>query len=144
MKFPVVTNGGCHAFGFWLDEQATEESTIGKHFALLPNPVKVYFGSIIKDNKIPLVVPVEELSSGWQNGHVLFTFTNEHCDKLDELSDDFRKELNIAESYAEESGMESESNDDGDQQPDIPEVEITAMEHRGRVMTNAGGKVLTS
>ena len=106
--------------------------------------MKVYFGSIIKDNKIPLVVPVEELSSGWQNGNVLFTFTNEYCDKLDELSDAFRRELNVAESDAEESDMESESNDDGDQQPEIHEVEITAMEHRRRVMRNAEGQVLTS
>ena len=59
---------------------------------------------------------------------MLFTFTNEYCDKLDELSDPFRRELNIAESDAEESDMESESNDDGDQQPEIHEVEITAME----------------
>ena len=101
-------------------------------------------GIIIKDNKILLVVPVEELSSGWQNGHELFTFTNECRDKLDELSDAFRKELNIAESDAEESDMEPESNDGGDQQPDIHEVKITAMEHRGRVMRNAEGQVLTS
>ena len=75
---------------------------------------------------------------------MLFTFTNEYRDKLDELSDAFRKELNIAESDAEESDMEPESNDGGDQQPDIPEVKITAMEHRGRVMRNAEGQVPTS
>lgn len=68
---------GCHVFGFWLNEQAASKDSIpGKHFSLLPNPVKVYFGSIIKDNKIPVVVLVEELSSGWQSGNVLFTFTN--------------------------------------------------------------------
>lgn len=66
---------GCHVF--WLNEQAASKDSIpGKHFSLLPNPVKVYFGSIIKDNKIPVVVLVEELSSGWQSGNVLFTFTN--------------------------------------------------------------------
>ena len=75
---------------------------------------------------------------------MLFTFTNEYRDKLDELSDAFRKELNIAESDAEERDMEPESNDGGDQQPDIPEVKITAMEHRGRVMKNGEGQVLTS
>lgn len=58
---------------------------------------------------------------------MLFTFTNEYCDKLDELSDAFRKELNIAESDAEESGMEPG--------PMIMVINNqTAMEHRGREM----------
>ena len=69
---------GCHVFGFWLneqEEQSNDESQSGKHFSLLSNPVKVYYGCIIKDNKIPVVLPVEKLSSGWQNGHVMYTFT---------------------------------------------------------------------
>ncbi|KAJ7387572.1 hypothetical protein OS493_000906 [Desmophyllum pertusum] len=86
---------GCQIFGFWLNEHTSDESTSGKHFTLLPDSVKVYFGSIIKDNKIPVVVPVEELNSDWQNGHVVYTFTNEYCNKLDELSNDFRRELNL-------------------------------------------------
>jgi len=68
---------------------------------------------------------------------VLFTFTNEYCDKLDELSDAFRKKLNIAESDAEESDMEPG--------PMIMVINNqTAMEHRGRVMRKAEGQVLTS
>ena len=82
----------------------------------MPNPVKIYFGSIIKDNKISVVVPVEELSSGWQSGNVLFTFTNEYCTTLDELSFNYRSELDIAQSNVEESDVDSESEDDSVQQ----------------------------
>lgn len=58
---------GCHVFGFWLNEQAaSKESILGKHFSLLPNPVKIYFGSIIKDNKISVVVLVEFRLAKWK------------------------------------------------------------------------------
>ena len=55
------------------NEHISDESTSAKHFTLPPDSVKVYFGSIITDNKFPVVVPVEELNSGWQNGHVIYT-----------------------------------------------------------------------
>lgn len=127
----------CHVFGYWLNEQAaSKESILGKHFSLLPNPVKIYFGSIIKDNKISVVVPVEELSSGWQSGNVLFTFTNEYCTKLNELSFNYRGELDIAQSNVEESDLDSESEDDSVQQSVIHEMELTAMEQRRRVVRN--------
>lgn len=133
---------GCQVFGFWLNEHISEESTSAKHYTLLPDSVKVYFGSIIKDNKIPVVVPVEELNSDWQNGHVVYTFTNEYCSKLDELSDAFRRELNLVESNVEDTDVDSQS--DGDQQIDVHEVELTAMQHRRSVVRNVDGQVLTS
>ena len=106
--------------------------------------MKVYFGSIIKDNKIPEIVPVEELNSNWQNGHVVNTFTNEYCNKLDDLSNAFRRELNLVESGVEESDVDSDSDDDGGQQRDVHEVELTAIQHRRRVVRNIEGQVLTS
>ena len=61
---------------------------------------------LIKDNKSPAAVPVEELNSDWQNGHVVYTFTiNEYCNKLDALSDAFRQELNLVELGVEESDV---------------------------------------
>nr|KAJ7387581.1 hypothetical protein OS493_000915 [Desmophyllum pertusum] len=135
---------GCQIFGFWLNEHTSDESTSGKHFTLLPDSVKVYFGSIIQDNKITVVVPVEELNSDWQNGHVVYTFTNEYCNKLDELSNAFRRELNLVESGVEESDVDSDSDDDDGQHSHIHEVELTAMQHRRRMMRNVEGQVLTS
>ena len=61
-------------------------------------------------------MPVEELSSVWQNGHVVYTFTNEYCNKLDELCNVFGEELNLVESGLGESDMHSDSDDDGGQQ----------------------------
>ena len=133
---------GCQIFGFWLNEHTSDESNSAKQFTLLPDSVKVYFGSVIKDSNIPVVVPVEELNSDWQNGHVVYTFANEYCNKLDELSDAFRQELNSLQSGVEES-EDSDSND-GDQQTDVHEVELTAMHHRRRVLRNVDGQVLTS
>lgn len=57
---------GCYVFGFWLNEQVvSKEFFFGRYFLLLFNFVKIYFGSIIKDNKILVVVLVEELSLDW-------------------------------------------------------------------------------
>ncbi len=56
---------------------------------------KVYFGSIVKENQIPVVIPVEKLSSNWQNGNILYAFTNEYCCKLDMMSDEFRGKLGL-------------------------------------------------
>lgn len=42
-------------FGFWLNEHTYDESTSANHLTLLPDSVKVYFGSIIKDNKFQLL-----------------------------------------------------------------------------------------
>ena len=65
---------GCHVFGFWLDELATP----GRQFVLLSPPVRVYYGSIIKtEDQTPLVIPVQELTSGWQSGH-LSLFAQSH------------------------------------------------------------------
>ena len=72
----------------------------------------------------------------------MYTFTNEYCSKVDELSDVFRRELNLVESNVEDTDVDSDS--DGDQQIDIHEVELTAMQHRRRVVRNVDGQVLTS
>lgn len=58
--------------------------------ALLSTPVKVYYGSIIKDDNTPLVIPVEELNSGWQSGHVMYASTDEYCLQLDKMSDAYQ------------------------------------------------------
>ena len=89
-------------------------------------------------------MPIEELNSGWQNGHVVYTFTVDYCNKLDELSDAFRRELNLVESDVGGSDVDSESNDDGEEQTDVHEVEVTTMQHRRRVARNVDGQVLTS
>ena len=123
-------------------EETTGESTSEKHFSLLSNPVKVYYSSVIKDRKIPVVFLVEALSSGWQNGHVTYTFTSQYSSKPDDLSDAFRGELNLVDSNAEESDTDSDSDDGGQQS----EVELTALAllHRRRVVRNVVGQVLTS
>lgn len=40
-----------------------------------------------------------------------------------------------------ESDVDSDSNDDDDQQTDVHEVELTAMQHRRRVVRNVDGQV---
>ena len=125
-------------FGFWLDEKETEDDSIpGRHFALLSTPVKVYYGSIIKDDNTPLVIPVEELNSGWQGGHVMYAFTDKYCLRLDEMSDAYQRYL---------TGLNDETSEDDEheQQTDVHEVELTAMQHRRRVVRNAEGQILTS
>lgn len=46
----------------------------------------------------------------------MYTFTNEYCNKLDELCNVFGEELNLVESGLGESDMHSDSDDDGGQQ----------------------------
>ena len=134
---PLTKNRpGCRIFGFWLDEKENEDDSIpGRHFALLSTPVKVHYGSIIKDDNAPLVIPVEELNSGWQSGHVMYAFTDEYCLWLDEMSDAYQRHL---------TGLTEETSDDEhEQQTEVHEVEHTAMQHR-RVVRNAEGQTLTS
>ena len=134
---PLTKNRpGCRIFGFWLDEKENEDDSIpGRHFALLSTPVKVHYGSIIKDDNAPLVIPVEEFNSGWQSGHVMYAFTDEYCLWLDEMSDAYQRHL---------TGLTEETSDDEhEQQTEVHEVEHTAMQHR-RVVRNAEGQILTS
>ena len=76
---------GCHVFGFWLDEEGSEEDNC-RYFHLLSTSVKVYFGSIIKNFGTLVVIPVGEIVSGWRNGRISYAFTVEYCMKLDNLS----------------------------------------------------------
>lgn len=110
---------------------------------LLSQPVKVYYGSIIKtEDCIPMVIPVGEFTSGWKSGHVSNVFSEEHCLKLDSMSHAHRSNLTafLEESYdLGDSEPEDESG-----QTEIHEVELTAMQHRRRVVRNPGGQILTS
>ena len=100
-----------------------------------------YYRSIIKDNNTPLVIPVEELNSGWQSGHVMYAFTDEYCLRLDEMPDAYQRHLI---GLTEETSEDSESDDEHEQQTEVHEVELTAMQHRKRVVRNAEGQILTS
>ena len=103
--------------------------------------MKVHDGSIIKDDNTPLVIPVEELNSGWQSGHVMYAFTDEYCLWLDEMSDAYQRHLT---GLIEETSEDSESDDEHEQQTEVHEVEIRAIQHRRRVVRNAEGQILTS
>ena len=65
----------CNVFGFWLEQQQIsqriEEAGSGMHFRLTSEPVKIYYGSIVKEKDLPTVIPVEKLSSDWRNDSVL-------------------------------------------------------------------------
>lgn len=102
---------------------------------------QVYYGSIIKDDNTPLVIPVEELNSGWLGGHVMYAFTDKYCLRLDEMSNAFQSYLT---GLNEETSEDLESDDEHEQQTDVHEVELTAMQHRRRVVRNAEGQILTS
>ena len=95
---------GCHVFGFWLDEQGRSDGDC-RYFNLLPTPVKVYFGSIVKNGGTPVMIPASEIVSGWQDGRVSYAFTMEYCMKLDELSDIHRT---VIEGFSEMDDSESD------------------------------------
>ncbi|CAB3978287.1 Hypothetical predicted protein [Paramuricea clavata] len=136
---------GCHVFGFWLAEKDTIDMSVsGKHYSLLPQSVKTYFGTIIKDNNnVPLVIPVEELNSGWQNGQVVYAFTEEYCRTLDLISHSFRKGLHAADNNEEDGASDLEADEDDRQPPDIHEVELMAMQRR-RVVCGVEGQIFSS
>ena len=139
---------GCHVFGFWLAEKdSTNLSEPGKHFSLLSQSVKIHFGTVIKDDKkIPLVIPVEKLSSGWQNGYVVYVIAEEYCRTQDSMSDSFRKDLGRM-NLNDENGngdVGSESNEEDEEQTEIHEMELTALRRRRRTVRNAEGQILAS
>lgn len=77
---------GCYGFGFWFDEKEIEDDFIlGRYFVLLLILVKVYYGSIIKDDNILLVIFVEEFNFGWLGGYVMYVFIDKYCLRFDEM-----------------------------------------------------------
>ena len=139
---------GCHVFGFWLAEKgSTNLSEPGKHFSLLSQSVKIYFGMVIKDDKkIPLVIPVEKLSSGWQNGYVVYVIAEEYCRTQDSMSDSFWKDLG-GMNLNDENGngdVGSESSEEDEEQTEIHEMELKALRHRRRTVRNAEGQILAT
>ena len=99
---------GCHVFRFWLDEQGRSDRDC-RYFNLLPTPVKVYFGSIVKNGGTPVMIPASEIVSGWRDGRVSYAFTMEYCMKLDELCDIHRT---VIEGFSEMDDSESESDEE--------------------------------
>ncbi|CAB4041743.1 Hypothetical predicted protein, partial [Paramuricea clavata] len=137
---------GCHVFGFWLAEEDTIDMSVsGKDYSLLTQSVKTYFGTIIKDNNnVPLVIPVDELKSGWQNGQVVYAFTEEYCRTLDFISDSLRKGRHAADNNEEDGASDLEADEDDGQPPDIHEVELMAMQRRRRVVRDVEGQIFSS
>ena len=111
---------------------------------MLPAPVKVYYGRVIKEGKVPSVIPVEDLTSGWQQGQVFYAFSKEFRLKLDEMSSACKRHLAGLAEDPNEPVLEPEPEDDCEQQPDVPEVEPLAMQHRRRILRNTEGQILTS
>ena len=88
------------------------------------------------------MITVEELTSGWQSGHLTYAFSEEYCLTLDNMSDAHQRNLTA---FLEESD-DSDDSEPGDEsgQTAIHEVELTAMQHRRRVLRNPDGQTLTS
>ena len=112
----------------------------------MSNPVKVYFGSIVKNGGIPLLIPANEITTGWQDGKVSYAFSNEYCSKLDHLSDQHRLSLesNIHDTEESDSANENEGEDgEDDNNDEHHDVELTLLT-RKRVIRNSEGNRITS
>ncbi len=139
------TGNACVVYGFWLDEQQSKDDC--RIFSLMSNPVKVYFGSVVKNAGTPLLIPASEITTGWQGGQVSYAFSNEYCSRLDHLSDlhhCLSLESNIigtkeSDSAKEDESEDSDNGDDGEEH----EVELTLLT-RKRVIRNSEGNRITS
>ena len=117
------TKSASNVFGFWLDEHHDQQNEDGsaRHFRLSSEPVKVYYGSIIKQDELPLLIPNDKLHSGWREGAILYSFDSEYCAHIDCISDKYRKSLDKSTSDPAES-------DDSDNEEDLPEETITEVQ----------------
>ena len=140
---------GCHVFGFWLDEEGSEEDNC-RYFHLLSTSVKVYFGSIIKNFGTPVLIPVGEIVSGWRNGRISYAFTVEYCMKLANLSNVHRAAIegNSVLDDSESDSQESETLEDhteevDDVAHDLAMVTFTDRRRAVRI-SNSEGQTLVS
>ena len=138
------TGSACLVYGFWLDEQLRRQDDQDcRVFSLQSNPVKIYFGSIIKNAGTSLVIPASEITTGWRDGRVSYAFSNAYCARLDYLSDQhpLSLESNVSDTEESDSATEDES-EDGENAEDH-DVELTLLA-RKRVIRNSDGNQLTS
>ena len=112
----------------------------------MSNPVKIYFGSIIKNCGTPLFISATEITTGWRNGHVSCAFSNKYFATLDQLSNEHRLSLerNIHEqeeyvSANEDEGEVGEDNNDSE----YHEVELSLLS-RKRIIRSSDGNRATS
>ena len=139
------TANACFVYGFWLDEQLQSNDDC-RVFSLMSNPVKIYFGSIIKNCGTPLFISATEITTGWRNGHVSCAFSNKYFATLDQLSNEHRLSLerNIHEqeeyvSANEDEGEVGEDNNDSE----YHEVELSLLS-RKRIIRSSDGNRVTS
>ena len=111
------SSSGCHVSGFWLEMlPSSQQPEQGCALKLQRDSAKTYYGSLIKKDDKPAVIPVEELNSGWRDGAAVYKLTQEFAHSLDEISDDFRhcldkpdeRELQSSDSGSEDDAMTRE------------------------------------
>jgi hypothetical protein len=103
---------------------------------------KIYYGSLIKENGKPVVIPVEQLNPGWHEGSVVYNISETFVNRLDEVSDKFRSSLNSSTpECASESSSESETEDLSVVCEIEPEI---LLNRRSRIIRNSDGQHITS
>ena len=65
------SGNACIVYGFWLDEQLQSKDNC-RVFSLMSIPVKVYFGSIIKNAGTPLLIPANDRMARWKSKLCIF------------------------------------------------------------------------
>lgn len=105
-------SSGCHVSVFWLEMlPSSQQPENGCALKLQKGSAKTYYGSLIKKNEKPVVIPIEQLESGWQDGAVVYKLSQEFVHNLNGISDDFRSTLSTKPDDSEsqsDSGSEDE------------------------------------
>jgi hypothetical protein len=134
---------GCRVSGFWLELLPVEnQPENGCSLRLQKGVANIYYGSLIKENGKPVVIPVEQLNTGWQEGSVVYNISETFVNRLDAVSNKFRSSLNSSTPEKSSSESSSESETEVSVVHDIePEI---LLNRRSRIIRNSDGQHITS
>ena len=98
---------------------------------------------MIKENGKPVVIPVEQLNTGWQEGSVVYNISETFVNRLDAVSNKFRSSLNS--STPEKSSSESSSESETEEVSVVHDIEPEILlNRRSRIIRNSDGQHITS
>lgn len=140
------TSNGCHVSGFWLEMlPSPQQADHGCALRLQRGNNKICYGSIIKTCGKPTLIPVEQLSTGWEHGSVVYKLSDDYVRHLDKVSEEFRKTVCVPDESASCEEGEDEDVDEAAARELTHLLEVQELQStRRRIIRDASGQQITS
>jgi hypothetical protein len=102
---------------------------------------KTFYGSLIKTNAKPTVIPVEQLNAGWRHGAVVYNISEDFVNHLDKISDNYRATI-AGDNESRSDSSESEEEEE-EELSHVIQQEVLQSQRR-RIIRDSAGQHITS